>query len=241
MILLPAIDLMGGEVVRLKRGLASEKTVYSNDPVAFAKRWEDEGGDWLHIVDLDAAFGGVPRNLGVVEKICAAVSIPCELGGGMRDAGAMRSAFDAGVSRVILGTRACQDPASIKAACGEFGGERIAVGIDAKDGMVAVKGWTETTGTSAVDLAVAALRAGAGTIIYTDIATDGMLAGPNFAGLAAMLAIPGCRLIASGGVSSADDLRRLAAMDGLHGAIIGKALYDGRITGDLRSILGRPS
>jgi phosphoribosylformimino-5-aminoimidazole carboxamide ribotide isomerase len=235
--LLPAIDLMGGEVVRLKRGQATEKTVYSNDPVAFAKKWEAAGADWLHLVDLDAAFCGEPRNLGAIEKICAAVNIPCELGGGMRNYANVSAAFSAGVSRVILGTKACESPEEIAEMCTEFGGDRIAVGIDANQGKVAVKGWTETTETSAADLALIAQIAGAGTIIYTDIATDGMLEGPNFSALENLLKLLDCNLIASGGVSSADDLRKLAKMRGLHGAIIGKALYDGQITGNLREIL----
>lgn len=235
--LLPAIDLMGGEVVRLKRGLATEKTVYSNDPVAFAKKWEAAGADWLHLVDLDAAFCGEPRNLGAIEKICSAVNIPCELGGGMRNYANVSAAFSAGVSRVILGTKACESPEEIAAMCAEFGGDRIAVGIDANRGKVAVKGWTETTETSAADLAIMAQVAGAGTVIYTDIATDGMLEGPNFSELENLLKLLDCNLIASGGVSSADDLRRLAKMRGLHGAIIGKALYDGQITGNLREII----
>jgi phosphoribosylformimino-5-aminoimidazole carboxamide ribotide isomerase len=237
MILLPAIDLMSGEVVRLQRGVFTEKTVYSSDPVAFAKKWEDSGADWLHLVDLDATLAGEPRNLASVEKICAAVKIPCELGGGMRNAQNIQSALDVGVSRVILGTQACQSPASIAEMCARFGGDRIAVGIDAKDGRVAVKGWTETTSTLASDLALAAQQAGAQTIIYTDIATDGMLTGPNFAELEKLLAVLECHLIASGGVSCADDLRRLARYERLHGAIIGKALYDGRINGNLREIL----
>ncbi len=237
MILLPAIDLMGGEVVRLKRGLASEKTVYSSDPVAFAKKWEDSGADWLHIVDLDAAFSGEPKNLDAIEKICAAVNIPCELGGGMRNFQNVSAAFSAGISRVILGTKACETPDYIGEMCAEFGGDRIAVGIDAKDGMVAVKGWTETTGTDALELALFAQKSGAGTIIYTDIATDGMLEGPNFAELEKLLGHLTCNLVASGGVSSPEDLKRLAAMPGLYGTIIGKALYDGRITGHLRDIV----
>jgi phosphoribosylformimino-5-aminoimidazole carboxamide ribotide isomerase len=237
MILLPAIDLMGGEVVRLKRGLASEKTVYSSDPVAFAKKWEDSGADWLHLVDLDAAFSGVPANLAAIEKICSAVDIPCELGGGMRNFENVSAAFSSGVSRVILGTKACESPEEIAEVCAEFGGERIAVGIDANHGKVAVKGWTETTSTSAADLAVIAQVAGAGTIIYTDIATDGMLTGPNFAELEKLLGILDCHLIASGGVSSAEDLIKLSKMPGLHGAIIGKSLYDGRITGNLRKLI----
>lgn len=236
MILLPAIDLMGGEVVRLKRGLATEKTVYSSDPVAFAKKWEDSGADWLHIVDLDAAFSGEPKNLPAIEKICSAVNVPCELGGGMRNFQNVSAAFSCGVSRVILGTKACESPEYIAEMCAEFGGERIAVGIDAKGGKVAVKGWTETTGTTAADLALIAQVAGVRTIIYTDIATDGMLEGPNFSELENLLRILDCNLIASGGVSSADDLRKLAKMPRLHGAIIGKALYDGRITGNLRDL-----
>jgi len=237
MILLPAIDLMGGEVVRLRRGLATEKVVYSSDPVAFAKKWEDSGADWLHIVDLDAAFTGEPQNLDAVGKICAAVKIPCELGGGMRSEEKIQAAFDAGVARVILGTKACQSPETIAGFCTKFGGERIAVGIDAHGGKVAVKGWTETTATLASDLALAAQQAGAGTIIYTDIATDGMLEGPNFDELEKMLTLLDCNLIASGGVSCDEDLKRLSLMPGLYGAIIGKALYDGRITGNLREII----
>jgi phosphoribosylformimino-5-aminoimidazole carboxamide ribotide isomerase len=235
--LLPAIDLMDGEVVRLRRGLATEKTVYSSDPVAFAKKWEDSGADWLHLVDLDAAFTGEPRNLAIVEKIRAAVSIPCELGGGMRDPEKIQSAFDAGIDRVILGTRACQSPETLADLCVRFGGERLAVGIDAHNGLVAVKGWTETTTTLAADLALAAQNAGIRTIIYTDIATDGMLEGPNFGELEKLLTLLECDLIASGGVSSAEDLRRLNEIPRLYGAIIGKALYDGRITGNLRALL----
>ncbi len=228
---------MGGEVVRLKRGLATEKTVYSKDPVTFAKKWEDSGSDWLHIVDLDAAFCGEPKNLAVIEKICAAVNIPCELGGGMRDFENVTGAFSAGVSRVIVGTKACEAPEYIAEICAEFGGARIAVGIDANNGKVAVKGWTHTTATLASDLALVAQAAGAETIIYTDIATDGMLEGPNFSELENLLKILDCNLIASGGVSSADDLRKLARMPRLYGAIIGKALYDGQITGNLREII----
>lgn len=233
MLLLPAIDLMGGEVVRLKRGLASEKTVYSNDPVAFAKKWEDAGADWLHIVDLDAAFSAEPKNLAHVERICSSVNIPCELGGGMRNFQNVSAAFSAGVSRVIIGTRASESIDYVREMCGEFGGGRIAVGIDAKHGLVAVKGWTETTELKAVELALSVQAAGAGTIIYTDIATDGMLEGPNFAAMQDLLDVLDCRLIASGGVSSVADLDKLAAMPGLYGAIIGKALYEGRITAQL--------
>lgn len=229
MLLLPAIDLMDRQVVRLRRGLAAEKVIYSNDPVAIAKRWEDAGADWLHLVDLDAAFHGEPKNLPCVESICAAVNLPCQLGGGLRSLENISAAFDSGVRRVIIGTKAYQSTDFLKEACQEFGGERIAVGIDAKDGLVAVKGWTETTSRRAVDLALHAQEAGAETVIYTDIATDGMLEGPNYSAVRELLDLLDCNLIASGGVSSSDDILRLAAMPGLYGAIIGKALYEGKI------------
>jgi len=237
MILLPAIDLMSGQVVRLRQGKATEKTVYSDDPVAFALRWEREGGDYLHIVDLDAAFTGVQRNLEVVRAIAGAISIPCELGGGMRSGESVRAALEVGVSRVIIGTRAVESEAFVREMVEEFGGERIAVGIDAKEGMVSVKGWTEESALSALDLARRVEDAGVGTIIYTDIATDGMLTGPNFLETEKMLEALGCQLIASGGVGSVEDVKRLGAMSGLYGCIIGKALYDGAVSlGDLVSV-----
>jgi phosphoribosylformimino-5-aminoimidazole carboxamide ribotide isomerase len=229
MLLLPAIDLMDRQVVRLKRGLAAEKVVYSNDPVSIAKKWQDAGADWLHLVDLDAAFSGKPKNLPCIESICAAVDVPCQLGGGMRSRQNIATAFDSGVRRVILGTKAYESTDFLKEVCREFGGERIAVGIDAKDGLVAVKGWTETTSRRAVDLALSAQQAGAETVIYTDIATDGMLEGPNYSALTELLNLLECNLIASGGVSSPNDILRLAALPGLYGAIIGKALYEGKV------------
>ena len=238
MILLPAIDLMSGEVVRLRQGKAEEKTIYSRDPAAFARKWEEEGGDYLHIVDLDAAFAGEPRNLDAVRAICEAVTIPVELGGGMRTEAAIRGAIDAGVDRVIIGTRAAESLEFVRNMAAAFGSERIAVGIDARNGLAAVKGWTESTGVVALDLARRAEDAGAGTIIYTDIATDGMLQGPNFTEMERMLGAIGCQLIASGGVSSGDDVRRLALLSGLYGCIIGKALYDGQVSlGDLASLV----
>ena len=234
MILLPAIDLMSGKVVRLRQGRADQKTVYSNDPAAFAKKWEDEGGDYLHVVDLDAAFSGELRNLDAVRAITGAISMPCELGGGMRSEAAIRRAIEAGVARVIIGTRAAESLDFVRDMAREFGGERIAVGIDAKNGIVSVKGWTEMSTVQALDLARRAEDAGAGTIIYTDIATDGMMQGPNFAEMENMLGALKCQLIASGGVSSAADVQRLGKMPGLYGCIIGKALYDGAI--DLRAV-----
>ncbi len=229
MILLPAIDLMSGEVVRLRQGKADQKTVYSDDPAAFAKRWESEGGDFLHIVDLDAAFTGEQRNLDAVRAITGAISIPCELGGGIRSAAAVQKAIDAGVTRVIIGTRAAESLDFVREMARDFGSDRVAVGIDAKNGMVSVKGWTEESALTALDLAKRAEDAGAGTIIYTDIATDGMMQGPNFAETEKMLHALDCQLIASGGVSTAADVERLAQMRGLYGCIIGKALYDGAV------------
>jgi phosphoribosylformimino-5-aminoimidazole carboxamide ribotide isomerase len=229
MLLLPAIDLMSGEVVRLRQGKADQKTVYSSDPAAFARKWQEQGGDYLHIVDLDAAFSGELCNLESVRAIAAAINIPCELGGGMRNESAIRQAIEAGVDRAIIGTRAAESLEFVRDMVREFGSERIAVGIDAKNGLVSVKGWTETSALHALDLARRAEDAGAGTIIYTDIATDGMLQGPNFTETEKMLGAVGCQLIASGGVSSAGDVRRLGQMPGLYGCIIGKALYDGAV------------
>jgi phosphoribosylformimino-5-aminoimidazole carboxamide ribotide isomerase len=230
MLIFPAIDLMAGQVVRLRQGKASEKTVYSDDPVAFAQRWADEGGDYLHIIDLDAAFTGEQRNLAWIARITAAIGIPCQLGGGIRDEAAARRAFDAGVARVIIGTKAAESLDFVSEMAEAFGGGRIAVGIDAKNGQVSVKGWTELSTMTAATLAVKAEAAGAGTIICTDIATDGMLSGPNFAEIGHLLSLVRCQVIASGGVSTMEDVKRLKAMPGLYGAIIGKALYDNRIS-----------
>ncbi len=220
---------MDGQVVRLRQGKADQKTVYSNDPAAFAKKWADEGGDYLHIVDLDAAFTGVNKNLDAVRAITQTAGIPCELGGGMRSEEAIACAFDAGVSRIVIGTRAAESVDFVAKMAAKFGGERIAVGIDARDGIVSVKGWTESAGVRAIDLALQVEAAGAGTLIYTDIATDGMLEGPNFAEMENLLGQLKCQLIASGGVSSAADVIRLNKMQGLYGVIIGKALYDDKI------------
>ena len=234
MLLYPAIDLMGGQVVRLKQGRATEKTVYSDHPVSVARDWEARGGDWLHVVDLDAAFSGRHGNLEKIRSIAASISIPVQMGGGMRDEKSIASALEAGVSRVVIGTRAAQDPEFVQRAAREFGGERIAVGIDARDGKVAVKGWAETTSIEATALARQLAGFGIGALIYTDIATDGMLRGPNLEATASMVRTASCPVIASGGVSSADDLAVLARIEGLSGAIVGKALFDGLIRGDLK-------
>ena len=236
MLLYPAIDLMDGQVVRLERGLAEKKTVYSDDPVALALQWQAAGADWIHLVDLDAAFEGKSRNLEVIRAIAEAVTVPCELGGGMRDAGSIEAGLSTGVRRVIIGTKAAE-PGFLAQAAGAFGPSRLAVGIDAKDGKVAVKGWVETMELTALDLAREAVTAGIRTIIYTDIATDGMLRGPNLEAMREMAEAVPCDLIASGGVSGPEDIVALAAIPGIHGAIIGRALYEGRMPEDLRTIL----
>jgi len=229
MLIFPAIDLMQGQVVRLRQGKAAEKTVYSNDPVAFAKRWAEEGGDYLHIVDLEAAFTGEQLNLECVRRMAAAIGIPCQLGGGIRTEEAAQRAFDAGVARVVIGTKAAENLEFVTKLADKFGSDRIAVGIDSKNGMVSVKGWTEESTMKAATLAVKAEEAGAGTIICTDIATDGMLSGPNIGLIEQIMGLVRCQVIASGGVSSSEDVMRLAGLPGLYGAIIGKALYDNRI------------
>lgn len=237
MLLYPAIDLMNGQAVRLRQGRAGEKTVYSDDPAAVAREWASRGGDWLHVVDLDAAFSGLQSNLETVRRIVDGIAIPVQLGGGLRDEAAIERTLATGVARVVIGTRAAESPEFITRAVRRFGGDKIAVGIDARDGMVAVKGWTETTAVTAVDLARSVAADGVAAVIYTDIATDGMLQGPNFAALREMVRSTPCPVIASGGVSSASDLAELETIAGLQGVIIGKALFDGRITGNLRQAL----
>lgn len=227
----PAIDLKDGKCVRLRQGRADEMTVYSEDPVAMARQWADAGGDWLHVVDLDGAFAGHPVHHEMVKAIAAAIPIPVELGGGMRTDDDIRRMLDAGVRRVVLGTRACADPAALAALVKAFG-DRVAVGIDARNGKVQVKGWVETTDTLAVDLAKRVSELGVGTIIYTDTATDGMMTGPNIEGVRILCQAVRANVIASGGISTCQDVAALAALklSNLDGVIVGKALYEGAVT-----------
>jgi phosphoribosylformimino-5-aminoimidazole carboxamide ribotide isomerase len=219
---------MGGRVVRLRQGRREDVTVYGDDPAAFAARWRDEGASWLHIVDLDGAFEGSPRNLDSVRRIVATAGVPCELGGGMRDEAAVADALDAGVARVIIGSKAVGSLDFLAALVARFGGDRIAVGIDARDGKVALRGWTETSDVTALDLARRVADAGARTLIYTDIATDGMLGGPNVPAMRTMCEAADANVIASGGVSTPADVAALREIPQISGAIVGKALYDGR-------------
>lgn len=225
----PAIDLMGGHCVRLRQGRADAATTYSDDPVATALRWEREGGAMLHLVDLDGAFAGEPRHTDVARRIAEALRIPVEVGGGLRSDAHVETLLDAGVRRVILGSRALADPDAVRRLADRFPG-RIVVGIDARDGLVQIRGWVETTSTRATDLARRVADMGVAAIVYTDTATDGMLSGPNLESLAALCdAVPHLPVVASGGVAGVDSVRALAALGrrNLDGAIVGKALYEG--------------
>ena len=227
--LYPAIDLKGGQVVRLKRGEMDQATVYAEDPGAQAEQFADGGFGWIHVVDLDGAFAGRPANAKAVGAILSAVpDIPVQLGGGIRDLHTAESWLAQGVARIILGSAAVKDPGFTRDACRRFRG-RVALGIDARDGMVATEGWAETSDVSATDLAKHFEDAGAAAVIYTDIARDGMLAGVNVEATAALAAAVRIPVIASGGVASIDDIRLLRQARGIEGVIIGRALYDGRI------------
>jgi len=236
----PAIDLRGGRVVRLRQGRPDAETVYGDDPARTARRWASLGAQHLHVVDLDGAFTGRPRNWNAVQAILAAVDIPAQLGGGLRTVDDIRAILDMGVARVVVGTRACESPEFVQTLVDAFG-PRVVVGIDARDGYVAVKGWVEKTDLSAQEFAGQIDRLGVRTIIFTDVSTDGMLAGPNFLAISDLCAGVSCQVIASGGVATAEDVRRLrelaAKLDrrNLVGCIIGKALYDGRI--DLQQVI----
>ena len=232
MIILPAIDLKDGKCVRLRQGRADDVTVYGDDPAAQAKDWADQGGQELHVVDLDGAFAGTPKHTEVIARIIKAFGGPVEVGGGLRTPEALNSVIEAGATRAIIGSAALEDPEFLLQAV-ELYGEKIAVGIDARNGFVQTKGWVETTQTKATELAMAVAKLGVKTIIYTDTATDGMLGGPNLTQMAAICdAAPTCQITASGGVSSPFDIENLKALDrpNLRAAIVGKALYDGRTT-----------
>ena len=232
MIILPAIDLKDGKCVRLRQGRIDDVTVYGDDPAAQAKDWAEQGGQELHVVDLDGAFAGEPKHAEVIRRVIEAFGGPVEVGGGLRTIDAVRAVLDAGAVRAIIGSAALENPGFLAEAV-ELYGERIAVGIDARNGFVQTRGWVETTAVKATDLAVAVARAGVKTIIYTDTATDGMLGGPNLTQMAAICdAAPTCQITASGGVSSPFDVGNLKALErpNLRAAIVGKALYDGRTT-----------
>lgn len=230
MILFPAIDLKDGACVRLKLGEMDQATVFNDDPAAQAATFERQGFAWLHIVDLNGAFAGRPVNAAAVDAILATVKIPVQLGGGIRDMATIEGWLAKGIRRVILGTVAVRDPALVKAACTRFPG-RIAVGIDAKGGKVAVEGWAETSELTAIDLARRFEDAGVAAIIYTDIDRDGVLKGLNLPSTVELARSTGIPVIASGGLASIEDVKALLLPENalLEGAITGRALYDGRI------------
>ena len=230
MIVIPAIDLKEGKCVRLEQGLMDKDTVFNDNPAAQARAWQDQGAELLHIVDLDGAFAGEPKNRAAIEAIIAAITIPSQLGGGIRDIETIEAYLSLGLSRVIIGTAAQRNPELVKEACARFPG-RIVVGIDAKDGMVAVQGWAELTDITAVDLARKFEDCGVAAIIYTDISRDGMLQGPNLEATKALAEAVSIPIIASGGVSSLKDIENLMAIEasGVTGVITGKAVYTGAI------------
>ena len=234
MTIYPAIDLRNGKCVRLFQGKADAETVYFESPLVPALNWKEQGAEFLHVVDLDGAFSGGSQNLDAVEQIVRSSGLQVQLGGGIRDEAAIANALELGLHRVIIGTRACNEPEWIESLISKFGSDKIVVGIDAKDGMVTTKGWVEETEVNALDLAWKLFAFGLRWIIHTDVATDGAMLGPNLEAQKKMLeAVPECNVIASGGVSRKEDLEDLnnlaSEYSNLEGVIIGKALYENSI------------
>lgn len=228
MILFPAIDIRGGKCVRLLKGRFDQETVFADRPADMAIKWQSQGGKYLHIVDLDGALQGRPVNLEAIRDIIANVNVPVQLGGGIRNIESIEAWLEAGVSRVILGSIAVKNPDLVKEACKKFG-ERIVVGIDAKDGEVAVEGWGISGGVKATELAKRMADVGVARIIYTDISRDGTLSGVNVESTVELARAAGIPVIASGGVAGMDDVYKVAVAPEIEGMIIGKALYTGKI------------
>lgn len=229
-IIYPAIDIRGGKCVRLVQGDYAQETVYNDDPVAVAREWEALGGQWIHLVDLDGAKAGHPVNDELIGRIARAVNVPVQVGGGLRTEDDVERLLGLGVSRIILGTAAIEDRQFVSRVLAKHGAS-VAIGIDARNGLVATRGWLETSEVKAEDLAVQLAEEGAQTFIFTDISRDGMMKGPNVEAIVRLAQISERTVIASGGVSKQDDLDRLSAhlADGVGGAIVGKALYTGSI------------
>ena len=228
MILFPAIDIRDGKCVRLIQGDYDQEVIYHDSPSEMAKEWEKQGATYIHVVDLDGARSGNALNRTAIREIVRSVSIPVQVGGGVRDMGSVEAHINSGVSRVIIGTAAIEKPQFVEKAVASYG-EKIAVSIDARNGLVATNGWTETSDVKAVDLLNRLAKVGIETVVYTDILKDGMMQGPNFDELRLMNDASKIDIIASGGVSTENDVKRLEQM-GLYGAIIGKALYEGSIS-----------
>ncbi len=227
MMILPAIDLLDGQVVRLAQGERDQVTVYSKDPIAIAKRWVDAGATWLHVVDLNGAFDGTYTNLPVAERIIQSCGVQVELSGGIRTKETLERALAAGAARVVLGTKACEDPTFVQEAASRHG-RKIAVAIDAKAGQVVSRGWVSSTTLTPAALASRVMKLGVETLICTDVTRDGMLQGPNLTLLEEVLSVGSIQLIASGGIASLADLQQLKTFEprGVIGAIVGKALYE---------------
>ena len=224
----PAIDLRGGKCVRLQQGDYGRETVFGQDPAAMARHWVDEGAECLHLVDLDGARDGRPGNLASVEAILQAVDVSCELGGGIRSEEVIAKLLELGIERLVVGTRALKEPDWFRRMCRRFPG-KLVVGIDARDGRVATDGWLETSDVAAVELARQFEGEPLAAIVYTDIATDGMMVGPNVSAMAEMQTAVDLPVVASGGITTREDVARLAAVP-MSGCIIGRALYEGRLT-----------
>ncbi len=236
MILFPAVDIKDGSAVRLKQGQADKKTVFFSNPVEAAAQWKEQGAQWLHVVDLDGAFSSKGVNLEMVKGIVRETGLSVQLGGGIRSIKDIEIRLNAGINRVIIGTAAYENPDMLGEAIKNFGEARIACGIDAKNGRVAVKGWVETEDISPLDMAARASDQGVKTIIYTDISKDGMLEGPNIEATSRLIESTGLNIIASGGISSIEDIIKCAQI-GAYGTITGQAIYSGAI--DLREAFKR--
>ena len=236
MIIYPAIDIRGGRCVRLTEGRFDAETVFADDPAEMALKWAGLGAEFLHLVDLDGALAGEGKNVPVIQRILKSVSIPVQLGGGIRNLETIEKLLSLGVTRLILGSAAVKNPQLVEEACKKYPGH-IAVGIDAKNGEVAIEGWGQGSGVAATELAKKMAAYGVETIIYTDISRDGMLSGVNVEATAALARACGVPIIASGGVASLEDIRRVKAVesDGVQGCIIGKAIYTGAV--DLKAAL----
>jgi len=230
MIIFPAIDIRNGKCVRLTKGCFDQETIFADQPVDMAVRWAEEGAEYLHLVDLDGALAGKPVNMAAITEIIKSVKIPVQLGGGIRTLENIAQCLEAGVQRVILGSIAVREPELVAAACKKYG-DRIVVGIDAKDGLAAVEGWGVTGGISAEELAKRMAAVGVARIIYTDISRDGMLSGVNVEATAALAKASGIPIIASGGVKDISDIQGIKAMEnsGIEGVIVGKAIYLGTL------------
>ncbi|MGI6434396.1 MAG: 1-(5-phosphoribosyl)-5-[(5-phosphoribosylamino)methylideneamino]imidazole-4-carboxamide isomerase [Syntrophomonadaceae bacterium] len=231
MMIYPAIDLKDGQCVRLVEGRADQKTVYSSQPAQVALDFQATGARYLHIVDLDGAFRGIPQNGAAIQAIAAAIDIPFQVGGGLRSLEDVKRTLALGAERVIIGTRAVTSPDFVKELLASFGPDQILLGLDARDGKVAVQGWVEVSSLEAVEFGRYMYSLGIRTAVYTDISRDGRLSGPNIEAVKTMLEKTGLRIIASGGVTTLDNIRELKALEpaGIDGAIVGKALYDGKM------------